>query len=164
MPKKRTDPQPLEPREFRSPEEIDAAILKLRRRIPEIEKLNVSAAYLHKSGEDEVARNNVRDTILDVFGVNSPEYREHQYIQIWAGDSYVNMSDQAVVRNMDLGRTKAIGILNGLIGRLEEKKADLTGGASPSPSTYFDRLNLHPRIRDVARDLFLDGHTWPRCF
>jgi uncharacterized protein (TIGR02391 family) len=164
MSKKRAEPQPLEPRGFRSPEEIDAAILKLRRRIPEIEKLDVSAAFVDKTGEDEVARNNVRDTILDVFGLNSPEYREHQYIQIWAGDSYVNMSDQAVIRNMDLGRTKVIGILNGLIGRLEEKKADLTAGVIPSPTSYFDRLNLHPRIRDVARELFMDGHPWEAVF
>jgi hypothetical protein len=25
-------------------------------------------------------------------------------------------------------------------------------------------MNLHPRIRDVARDLFLDGHAWKAVF
>ena len=164
MAKKRFEPPPLEPREFRSPEEIDHAVAKLRRRIEELYRLDVRAAYLNHSGADQVARSNVRDAIMEVFGVNSPEYREHQYIQIWAGDEYVNMTDQQIVRGKEDGRIQMIAILKGLIGRLEEKKADLTGGASPSPSTYFDRLNLHPRIREVARDLFLDGYTWPAVF
>ena len=30
--------------------------------------------------------------------------------------------------------------------------------------TYFDQLNLHPRIRDVSRDLFLDGHPREAVF
>jgi Protein of unknown function (Hypoth_ymh) len=41
----------------------------------------------------------------------------------------------------------------------------LGGSASAAaPSTYFDRLNLHPRIRDVSRELFLDGHHWDAVF
>ncbi|MCX5643485.1 MAG: TIGR02391 family protein, partial [Phycisphaerae bacterium] len=45
----------------------------------------------------------------------------------------------------------------------KEKKEDF-GGAGAAPSTYFDRLNLHPRILDVSRDLFLDGHPWEAVF
>jgi uncharacterized protein (TIGR02391 family) len=58
----------------------------------------------------------------------------------------------------------AMGVLKGLIGRLEEKRADLTAGVTPSPNTYFDRLNLHPRIGEVSRDLFMDGHPWEAVF
>lgn len=157
MAKKRIEPPPLESREFRSPEEVDQAVAKLRRRIEKLHLLDVRAAYLNHSGADKVARSNVQNAIMDVFGVNSPEYREHQYIQIWAGDQYVNMSDQ--VRGMKEGRLQIIAILNGLIGRLEKKKADLTGGVSPSPSTYFDRLNLHPR-RGWAQFLFQILELW----
>lgn len=164
MPKKRLEPPPLEPREFRSPEEIDAAILKLRRRIQELDKLDVGVAFLNKTGADDVARSNVRETILDIFGVNSPEYREHQYIKIWAGDRYRNISNEAIIRGMEQGRVQVSGILTGLIGRLEEKRADLTDGIRPSPTTYFDRLNLHPRVYDVSRELFLDGHPWEAVF
>ena len=59
---------------------------------------------------------------------------------------------------------QVIGILNGLIGRLREKREDLTVGAAPAPSTYFDRLNLHSWILDVSRDLFLDGYHWEAVF
>jgi uncharacterized protein (TIGR02391 family) len=65
---------------------------------------------------------------------------------------------------MERGRTQVIAILKGLIARLEEKKADFRAGAVVAPSSYFDRLNLHPRISDVSRDLFMDGHPWNAVF
>jgi hypothetical protein len=40
MAKKRVDPPPLEPREFKSLEEVDFAITKLKRRIRDLEQLD----------------------------------------------------------------------------------------------------------------------------
>jgi uncharacterized protein (TIGR02391 family) len=154
----------LEPREFKSAEEIDFGIAKLERRIRELEQLDIAAAVLKDSGADNVAESNVRAGIREVFGPHSPEFSEHQYIQIWAGPVYMNMDPGEVVRATERGRTQVIGILNGLIGRLREKREDLAAGATLAPSTYFDRLNLHPRIRDVSRDLFLDGYHWEAVF
>ena len=76
----------------------------------------------------------------------------------------MNMDPSEIVEARDRGRTKVIGILNGLIGRLREKREDIGAGSSPAPSTYFDRLNLHPRILDVSRDRFLDGYPWDAVF
>ena len=74
------------------------------------------------------------------------------------------MSQGAIVDGKSRGKTQVLGILNGLIGRLREKRQDLGAGESPAPSTYFDRLNLHQRILDVSRDLFLDGYHWEAVF
>jgi len=164
MARKRSEEPLIEPREFRWPEEIDAAIAKLKRRIEELEKVDMKAAVLNDSGEDNVARSNIRDTIRDVFGINSPEYREHRGIEIFAGGLAMGMSDVEFIQGRERGRVHVIGILKGLIGRLEEKRGDLNAGGSPSPTTYFDRLNLHPRILDVARELFMDGHPWEAVF
>src|SRR5579872_5185700 len=161
---KQSAPRPLEPREFRSPEEIDAAITKLRRRIEELERLDVQAAVIHNNGSIDVARSNVRDAIREMFGENSPEFREHRSLDLWAGPMYMNMSDVAYVQGVKAGCRQTIGILGGLVGRLEEKKADFTVGATPVPSAYFDRLKLHTRIVDVSRDLFMDGHPWEAVF
>ena len=77
----------------------------------------------------------------------------------------MNMAQHEVLQATERGRRQVIGILNGLIGRLREKRGDLFGGAVASaPSAYFDRLNLHPRILDVSRDLFLDGYHWEAVF
>jgi uncharacterized protein (TIGR02391 family) len=164
MAKKRYEPPPLQPRDFRSPQEIDQAIAKLRRRIPELEQLDVKSAVLNRSGADDVVRSNVRAAIREVFGENSPEYREHEYIDIWAGPYFMNMDAHQIIGAKERGRTQVIAVVQGLIGRLEEKRSDLAAGAAPTPSIYFDHLNLHPRIRDVARERFLDGHHWDAVF
>jgi uncharacterized protein (TIGR02391 family) len=159
-----TPTPPIEPREFRSVEEIDSGIAKLERRINELEGLDVPAAITRDTGEITVVRSNVRATIREVFGPNSPEFKEHEYLDIWAGVLYMNMPPGEIITARDRGRIQVIGILNGLIGRLREKREDLGAGTSPTPSTYFDRLNLHPRILDVSRDRFLDGYPWDAVF
>ena len=118
-------------REFRSPEEIDAAIAKLRRRVDDLEKLDARRAALDHSGRLDTVRSNVRDSIREVFGANSPEYMEHQYIKIWHGAESMMMDDHYIAEATENGRAHVIGILKGLIGRLEEKKADLVRGAAP---------------------------------
>jgi len=158
--------QPPEPREFRSSEEIDAAVAKLERRVKEVEQLDIRASFASGVRNHEVAMSNVRETIRDVFGTNSPEFKQHEHLRMWAGAEFLGMDVSQRIQGTERGRPKVIGILNGLIARLQEKKADMLGGsaAAPAPSTYFDRLNLHPRIRDVSRDLFLDGHHWDAVF
>jgi uncharacterized protein (TIGR02391 family) len=161
---KRNEPPPIEPREFRSPEEIDSAIVKLSRRIREVETLDVTAAVMQQSGADDVIQSNVRETIREVFGSNSPEFMEHHFIEIWGGPSRMGMGHHEIIFAKELGRRQVVGILNGLIGRLKEKRDDMAAGLAPAPSTYLDRLNLHPRIREVSRDLFMDGHPWEAVF
>jgi len=157
-------PPPIEAREFRSGDEIDVAIRRLDRRLKEFERLDVRAAYQTDDGSDDVAISNLRSTVLEVFGQNSHEYDEHKHISLWAGPMFVNMPDHEVMAGRERGRIQTIGIIKGLIDRLKEKKEDLEGGAAPSPTSYFDKLNLHPRIGDVARERFLDGYHWDAVF
>jgi uncharacterized protein (TIGR02391 family) len=164
MARKQPDPPPVEERQFRLVEEIDLAITKIQRRVSELEKLDIQAAVVQPTAAIDVAESNVRAMIREVFGPNSPEFRVHKYIEIWAGPMYSGMSVGARIQAKELGRTHVIGILNGLIGRLREKRDDLTVGATPAPSSYFDRLNLHPRILDVSKDLFQDGYHWQAVF
>jgi len=163
-PPKNQPPPPPESRVFRDPAEIDRGIKKLERRVHELGQLDVRRAILDDSGEDDVVRSNIRETILDVFGPNSPEYREHQHIQIWAGSVGVNMSQEAIVDATERGKTQVMAILRGLIARMNERREDLVGDGSPKPSSYFHHLNLHPRIRDVAAERFLDGYEWDAVF
>jgi uncharacterized protein (TIGR02391 family) len=165
MTRKPPTPPPIEPREFKSVEEIDAGIAKIERRIRELESLDINSAVLNHTGADGVAESNIRATIREIFGSNSPEFKEHEYIEIWSGSLFVNMDAGSIIQAKERGRKQVSGVLNGLIGRLREKRDDLgSSGAKPIPSTYFERLNLHPRILDVSRDLFIDGYHWPAVF
>ncbi len=159
MAKKSAAPPPVEPKQFQSVEEVDHGIAKLERRIHDLEQLDVR----RDDGAVSVAESDVRETIRDVFGTNSPEFTQHAHLRLWAGGLYLNMPPQAILRAHEGGRVQAITTIGGLISRLKEKREDLTRGVA-APSTYFDRLNLHPRILDVSRDLFLDGYHWEAVF
>ncbi|HUT36100.1 MAG TPA: hypothetical protein VNE39_21610 [Planctomycetota bacterium] len=147
MTKRRVEPPPIRPREFRSVEENDSGIAKLERRIRDLNELDVTAAFLNHTGADDVVRSDVTDTIREVFGPDSPEFREHGHKSIWAGPAYMGMSQAGILNGMELGRRQKIVILNGLIERLKEKREDLLAARKPpAPSAPFDALNLDPRI------------------
>jgi uncharacterized protein (TIGR02391 family) len=164
MPRRRDpDPPPLSPRVFESDDEIDGAVKKLRRRIDDLSRLDVRAAILEHNGADDALISNVRETIREVFGTDSPEFREHHHLQIWAGPTYINMGPERVIESTERGKVHVTSILQGLIERLLEKREDLSG-TNGGPRTYFEQLNLHPRIADVANDLFLDHYHWEAVF
>lgn len=157
MARKSSEP-PLEPREFSSVDEIDRAIKKLERRIAEVDALDIEQAVRETNGEDDTVESNIREAIREVFGTNSPEFREHQFITIWAGPMAMGMSPRVIVDSKTRGKKQVTGILQGLIGRLREKREELQDEHATGPGTYFQQLNLHPRIADVANDLYLDGY------
>jgi hypothetical protein len=119
---------------------------------------------LSHTGADDIAQNNLRDTILEIYGANSPEYKAHRHLTLWAGPMIINMNQQSIIKAKIEGRTQTLGIINGLIAQLKEKRDDLESGGIAPPSTYFEKLNLHPRIVDVTRELFLDGHHFEAAF
>jgi uncharacterized protein (TIGR02391 family) len=163
MARKQPEPPQVVPKEFTSADELERAIARLERRIKQLEPFDSLAAVLNKTGADEIVASDVRETIREVFGTNSPEFQEHQYLQLWSGPMAMNMHRDQVVKAVERGRIKTIGILHGLTDRLKEKLEEF-GTNTPAPATYFDKLNLHPRIGDVTRDLFLDGHHWEAVF
>jgi uncharacterized protein (TIGR02391 family) len=166
MPRKQAPvPPPVETRVFRTVDGIERGVRKLERRIADLAALDIAAAYYEKTGADDVVRSDIVETIREVFGPNSPEFREHEHIRIWAGPAYVNMPPSAIVESREKGKTYVTGILQGLIRRLEEKRAELDGegGSRPAASVLGD-LDLHPRIQTVAARLFQDGHHWEAVF
>lgn len=164
MARRAPPPPEIESRQWASADEIERAVAKLKRRIAELEALNIQEAVLEDTGADDVAVSNVRETIRDVFGPNSPEFNEHKHLKLWAGPMFVNMGEHQVIEGTERGRRQTIGILNGLIGRLQEKREEFADGAAPTPRAFLEYLNLHPRIADVAADLFRDGYHWEAVF
>ncbi len=154
----------IEPKIFRNVDEIDRAISRLQRRNIELDQIDFVAAVREHTGADDAAKSSIRNTILEIYGAQSPEYDEHKHLRIWAGAMFVDMDDHQIIRGKMQGKGQTSGILNGLIGRLKEKREEFESGSASRPSTYFEKLNLHPRIADVARDLFVDGHHFEAVF
>jgi uncharacterized protein (TIGR02391 family) len=165
MPRSRKpEPVEIESRVFRTVEEIDHGVQKLTRRIADVDQFNAEAAVTEDTGATDVLESSIRETIRDVFGGNSPEFDEHKYLRIWSGPMSMGMPEQVVVEGTERGKVQTKRILDGLVARLAEKRADLTAGSVAQPRSYFDRLNLHPRIAGVANELYMDGHPWEAVF
>jgi uncharacterized protein (TIGR02391 family) len=152
------DPFPHVSQEFGSLAKVDAAVDKLQRRVSSLGQLDINPVFLRQTRADHIVAEEIRDTISDVFGPNSPEFVENRDLRIWTGPERVGMTDAEIIAATEEGRERAIGILEGLIRRLEKRKDELIAGTVPA--TYFDRLDLHPRIREASRDLFLRGDHW----
>jgi hypothetical protein len=93
------------------------------------------AVEREERGEADVARNNLRDTILEIFGPNSPEYRAHPYMSFRAGPMYTDMPHQESLQARIKGGAQAVRIVEGLIDRLRERREEVEGGGQPTPSS-----------------------------
>jgi uncharacterized protein (TIGR02391 family) len=100
----------------------------------------------------------VKDTILKVFGNNSPEYDRHKYFEISYGASYVGIPDHESQQQFAEGIPRAVSLVEGLIQSLEEKQSDFGSDIQTRLRGVFNDLDLHPRIASVSADLFRDGH------
>lgn len=114
---------PIEVREL-SREAIDRGIEKIRRRIAAIMKLKDDRVPWD-DGRKNAVEVNVRETVREIFGSQSPEFRDFEYFSINTGN-FIGGSDydynQIFVNE---GIPYSIALLEGLISRLEEKREDL---------------------------------------
>jgi hypothetical protein len=127
--RKSTEPPRIEVRSL-TRGEIDRGIVKLRRRIEEVRALDPRAVPFDDARIDTVEAN-IRETIRDVFGPNSPEFHDHQYHRIWHGG--MNLGDGAGVRQAKFaaGIPQTATMLEGLIARLEERRDDAALDVAP---------------------------------
>ena len=115
---------PPTPKVFGSAAEIETAIRQLQRRFEQVKALDPASTRYHDA-EVGTAESDIGNTIVEIFGPNSLEYREHGSLQIWKGSMGVNMAPESVHERFTEGIKHTEKILRGLISRLEEKKLDL---------------------------------------
>jgi len=154
--RRQQEPPPIEIKQF-TVEEIERGIAKLRRRIDEVRTLQTDRVRYSDQRRNN-AEENIRATILEVFGPNSPEYHNHQYHTIWYGHQYVNMSDEDLDQCFFDGIPQSITLVEGLIARLEEKRGEPGQDTTGRARAAFEGLDLHPRIAIACAELYRDGH------
>ena len=155
MRKKSYQRPPLESRQF-TEDEINSAICKIKRRITEVEALDPTKVR-YNDAQVDVIESNIRNTIMEIFGENSPEYREHGYIQIWEGGFVTNEPDYILQKKFTAGIPRTLTVLKGLISRLEEKSEDLGGIAHKISSEDF-WSDIHPKITAVSKSRYESNH------
>jgi predicted nucleotide-binding protein len=147
-----TPPPSIQVKNFTVPE-IDQGIAKLRRRIDEVVGLQQGIRF--NDARVRTAETNIRETIRDVFGPSSPEFSDHQYHDIWHGGHNMNDDDSDRQQKFQQGTVDTNLTLEGLIGRLEEKRADL----SAMPSSSVPSVNPAAATQPDTRTVFVvHGH------
>lgn len=137
------EPPPIEVRNF-TRSDIDRGIMKLQRRIVEVNGLNPRQIRYDDAKIDTV-KANTRETIREVFGSQSPEFCDHQYHRIQhGGDSYLDSEDELQAK-FAAGIPHTVTMLEGLISRLEEKRGDL----QPDEASPAARITPHTSTRRV---------------
>lgn len=123
---------------------IDQGIGKLRRRIDELNSLDPRQTH-YDDAKIKTVEANIRETVREVFGAQSPEFRDHQHHRIWHGGYNVYDTDgQRQVKFAD-GIPQTVTMLEGLISRLEEKRDDL----EPEPPAAIPPIAPIPGTRRV---------------
>ncbi len=153
---KRQVSSPPQPRRFGSAREVDQAIAQLSRRVAEVEALDPTVVRFDDP-RVTTAESNIRSTIFEVFGAQSPEYAEHQYHDIDYGTHYTDEDPRYSQKCFADGRPHTIGMLNGLINRLREKRLQFEQPQGQATIEFRNRT-FHPVIVAAAERLFDDGH------
>jgi uncharacterized protein (TIGR02391 family) len=159
MANRRNKPEPLrtEVKQFKNSAEIDRAITKLKTRIDDVKNLDPR----HIRYDDQRVYNiqdAITNTILDVFGPNSPEHNRNSRVQIRHGPMYSGISPEECQQQFAEGIPRTVTLIEGLVQNLEEKRADLGHDPVARVRGALDVMDLHPRIAAVSVDLFRDGH------
>lgn len=147
MARRSNPPEPIiESRRF-TLAEIEPAIRKLRRRIDDVKALDPQQVAYNDARVANV-ESSIRETIREVFGQNSPEFREHSGHEIWQGPHTISINGRDRGENQQrfaAGIPQSVTTLEGLIGRLEEKSEEL-GEGSPVVSAPKPPLGAARRV------------------
>lgn len=141
-------------------EEIRAGIIKLERRIADLEALNFEGISELTHEANNLATK-INSTLRDVFGVNTIEYNDYEVR--WSSFVILVMGEQlprhekieAFRSGIDSARSK----LRTAIAIMREKLGDATAEDGPGRALRaYEGLDLHREIADAAGDVYRDGH------
>lgn len=157
MPRKRaSEPHMPVVKEF-TVGEIDRGIAKLKRRVDELKALQQNNVNYADAAVDNV-EHSIGDAVLEIFGPESPEYRRDGHFMINSGPFFMGQSEYESQAQFKEKLPNAITRVEGLVAKLEEKRADLGVDPTTRARSAFQGMDLHMRIADVCSDLYRDGH------
>jgi predicted nucleotide-binding protein len=120
MARRPPEPPPIQIRKLTA-QEVDIGIAKLRRRIEEIQRFGTDQVP-HDDGQKESAEARVRNMICEIFGENSPQFRDNQHFEIHKGLLFAGASSTEHQKWFMDGIPPAVALLKGLISELEEQR------------------------------------------
>ncbi len=143
------------------PDKIETGIIKLERRIKELEKFDISTIQGRFDAKTKALKTKINDTIGDIFGYETIEYRNYNVYtldtlpMVMRGGRYPIYQ---VREGYKKGIEETIVKLESLKETLEEKLEDIGENIKEkmSPNNFWS--DIHPKIASVAKSRFASTH------
>ncbi len=142
-----------------APDQMKAAIPKLKRRIKELQDIDVSTIQERSEPKLIALEQKIDSTLVDIFGNGTVEHRRYR---VTLDKAAINSMYEASLYEIQIGYKKGINRaksnLQTIIDLFEEYIGDM--GESPDGRALraFGELNIHPEVDRAVTKLFNDGH------
>jgi len=142
-----------------TPDQMKAAIPKLKRRLEELQAIDVSTIQKRREPRFDALEQKIDSTLVDIFGNDTVEHRRYRVMLDTASINMMYATPLHEVREgYQRGIEQAISNLQTIIELFEEKMGDM--GESPDGRALraFGELDIHPEVDRAVTKLFNDGH------
>jgi uncharacterized protein (TIGR02391 family) len=145
-----------------SPQQMKEAIPRLERRFRKLEAVEIDTLDKQKEMDMDGLQRKVEETLVDIFGADTIEYRRYRVVSLYSPDSVrfygPPPSPQEVAESYKRGVTNAMAKLRTAIEMLQEKLGDLGERSSGRALRAYEGLEFHPEIALAVGKLYRDGH------
>ncbi len=143
-----------------SPQQMNAAIPKLERRIAELKAVDVSTIRDRGEPRFNALEQKIDDTLVEIFGNDTIEYQRFRVGSL--DTASINIMDETplreVIEGYRRGIDQALSSLQTVIDLFREKLQDLGETPEGRAVRAFGDLDIHPEIERAVGRLFRDGH------
>ena len=142
-----------------TPDQMKAAIPKLKRRIKELQDIDVSTIQERSESKLIALEQKIDSTLVDIFGNGTVEHRRYR---VMLDTAAINLTYETPLHKIQIGYEKGINRaksnLQTIIDLFEEHIEDM--GESPEGRALraFGELDIHPEVARAVTKLFNDGH------
>jgi uncharacterized protein (TIGR02391 family) len=143
-----------------SPEQMKSAIPKLRRRIAELQEVDVNSIQRRGEARFDALEQKIDSTLVHIFGNDTAEYQRFRVSTLdTASLSYVYETPLHQVREgYKAGIDLAISNLTTIVELFEEQIGDSGETSAGKARKAFGELEIQPEIERAVGKLFRDGH------
>lgn len=152
------------PRQWKSEDELNEAILALMYRIDSLGAKSLIGDIQSNAVNIEVQESAFRNTIREAFGEDSPEFEEFGHTQMLRGSLRVGMPESEKVQLRLRGREYMVQVCAELITRLQQKIFALRRKSEALQLAQSATPKLHAVIAAATQDLVANGHLWEAVF
>jgi uncharacterized protein (TIGR02391 family) len=139
---------------------IPSAIRKLKRRLDDVERVDLATAMDDSTASASLLCNKVNATIDEVFGNRAADVSDFTieakwFLPYWGAATPTREERLEIFKR---GQRRTMDVIKAAIERLNEKLADADEDRADNVLRAYERLDLHPEIARTASRLYYDGH------